>query len=319
MAIVIEIAYSLLMSQDLQSQKAITLLNSHLGHGTHHRKSEVSYFCPSCNHYKRKLQVNLVTQRWHCWVCGMKGNGLFNLFKKTGASHDLLSAAKEISVGKTQNQKSDNVEVKQLPKEFRPLHINWNTPHYKNALHYAVNVRGLTPLDVLRYNVGYCEEGDYKGMIIIPSYDANNQLNYFVGRSYYDGAFKHKNPIWSKDIIGFENQIDFNQPVTLVEGAFDAITTKRNSIPLFGKKIMPILRHTLLSKKVPKLYISLDKDAAQDAIKELEYYINNGIEVYFVDLIGKDPNELGFSTMTQLTKNCNPFTFADLIKYKLAI
>ena len=117
MAIVIEIAYSLLMSQDLQSQKAITLLNSHLGHGTHHRKSEVSYFCPSCNHYKRKLQVNLVTQRWHCWVCGMKGNGLFNLFKKTGASHDLLSAAKEISVGKTQNQKNDNVEVKQLPKE----------------------------------------------------------------------------------------------------------------------------------------------------------------------------------------------------------
>ena len=307
------------MSQELQAQKTVTLLNAHLGHGTHHRKNEVSYYCPNCNHYKRKLQVNLTTQRWHCWVCGMKGNGVYNLFRKTNAAPDLLQASKEITVGKTQQQKSDNVEIKQLPTEFRPLHINWNTPHYKNALHYIVNVRGLTPMDVLRYNIGYCEEGEYKGMIIIPSYDTNNQLNYFVGRSFYDSSFKHKNPIWSKDVIGFENQIDFNQPVTLVEGAFDAISTKRNCIPLFGKKIMPTLRHTIISKKVPKLYISLDRDAMEDALNELEYYMNSGIEVYFVDLIGKDPNELGFNTMTKLIKNCTPFTFTDLIKYKLAI
>lgn len=306
------------MSQELQSQKVITLLNAHLGQGSFHRKGEVSYYCPSCSHYKKKLQVNLVTQRWHCWVCGMKGNGLFNLFRKTGASQDLITAAKEINVGKTSIKEQETV-VKQLPTEFRPLHINWNTPHYKNALHYVVNVRGLTPLDILRYNIGYCEEGDYSSMIIIPSYDANNQLNYFVGRSYYGGAFKHKNPTWSKDIIGFENQIDFGQPVTLVEGAFDAISTKRNAIPLFGKKIMPTLRQTIINKKVPKLYISLDQDAMESALSELEYYMNSGIDVYFVNLTGKDPNELGFSKMVQLIKECNPFTFSDLIKYKLAI
>lgn len=307
------------MSQELQTQKVITLLNSHLGHGTQHRKGEASYYCPLCNHYKKKLQINLITQRWHCWVCNAKGNGLYSLFKKTGASYDLLTAVKDINVGKSLTHSNTETVIKQLPTEFRPLHINWNTPHYKNALHYVINVRGLTPLDVLRYNIGYCEEGEYKGMIIIPSYDKNNQLNYFVGRSYYDGAFKHKNPSWSKDIIGFENQIDFNQPITLVEGAFDAISTKRNCIPLFGKKIMPTLRHTLISKKVPKLHISLDKDAAEDAIKELEYYINSGIEVYFVDLIGKDPSELGFNAITGLINKCKPFTFTDLIKYKLAI
>lgn len=319
MAIAIKIAYSSLMSQELQSQKVITLLNAYLGQGSLHRKGEASYYCPSCNHYKKKLQVNLVTQRWHCWVCGMKGNGLFNLFRKTGASQDLITAAKEISVGKTNTNKEQETVIKQLPQEFRPLHINWNTPHYKNALHYVVNERKLTPLDILRYNIGYCEEGDYKGMVIIPSYDSNNQLNYFVGRSYYNGAFKHKNPTWSKDVIGFENQIDFGQPVTLVEGAFDAISTKRNTIPLFGKKIMPTLRQTIISKKVPKLYISLDQDAIENALNELEYYMNCGIEVYFVNLTGKDPNELGFNNMVQLIKDCNPFTFSDLIKYKLAI
>jgi DNA primase len=307
------------MTQELQSQKVITLLNAHLGQGTVHRKGEASYYCPSCNHYKKKLQVNLMSQRWHCWVCGMKGNGLYNLFRKTGASQDILQAAKEVSVGKTNNTNNEETVVKQLPSEFRPLHINWNTPHYKNALHYVINERGLTPLDVLRYNVGYCEEGEYSGMIIVPSYDANNQLNYFVGRSFYGGAFKHKNPTWSKDVIGFENQVDFNQPLTLVEGIFDAITTKRNVVPLFGKKIMPTLRQTIITKRVPKLYISLDQDAVESALTELEYFMNNGIEVYFVNLTGKDPNELGFRNMVSLIKQCKSFTFTDLIKYKLAI
>ena len=260
-----------------------------------------------------------MSQRWHCWVCGMKGNGLYNLFRKTGASQDILQAAKEVSVGKINTTNNEETVVKQLPSEFRPLHINWNTPHYKNALHYVINVRGLTPLDVLRYNVGYCEEGEYSGMIIVPSYDANNQLNYFVGRSFYGGAFKHKNPTWSKDVIGFENQVDFNQPLTLVEGVFDAITTKRNVVPLFGKKIMPTLRQTIITKRVPKLYISLDQDAVENALTELEYFMNNGIEVYFVNLTGKDPNELGFHNMVSLIKQCKLFTFTDLIKYKLAI
>ncbi len=306
------------MTQELQVQKAMTLLNSHLGEVSHHRKGEVSYYCPFCSHYKKKLQVNLHTQKWHCWVCNAKGTGLYGLLKKSNASQDMLASAKEITVGRV-DKKDAYVESKQLPSQFRPLHINWNTPHYKNAINYVVNVRGLTPLDVLRYNIGYCEEGEYSGMIIVPSYDGDNMLNYFVGRSYYDVGYKHKNPIWSKDVIGFENQIDFNQPVILVEGVFDAITTKRNAIPLFGKKIMPTLRQTIISKKTPKLYISLDKDAAESALVELEYFMDSGIEVYFVTLTGKDPNEIGFTQMVEYIKECKPFTFSDLIKHKLAL
>lgn len=306
------------MTQELQLQKAISLLNAHLGEASHHRKGEVSYYCPFCSHYKKKLQVNLHTQKWHCWVCNAKGTSIYSLCKKSNASQDIIASAKEIFTGKLYKQDSQ-AEIKQLPAEFRPLHINWNTPHYKNALHYVVNVRKLTPLDILRYNIGYCEEGEYSGMVIIPSYDKDCLLNYFVGRSYYDVNFKHKNPTWSKDTIGFENQIDFNQPITLVEGVFDAITTKRNTIPLFGKKIMPTLRQTIISKRTPKLYISLDQDAVEDALSELEYFMDNGVEVYFVSLTGKDPNELGFAQMINCVKQCKPFTFSDLIKHKLAL
>lgn len=304
------------MTQELHTQKVLQILTTHLGEGTIHRKGEMSYFCPACNHYKKKLQVNIKSQKWHCWVCNIRGTGVYGLLRKTGGSRELLTAAKELDPLETGNKKS-TTEFKQLPEQFRPLHVNWNTPHYRNALHYIINKRGLTPIDVLRYNIGYCEEGEYSGMIIIPSYDKNNNLNYFVGRSFYDTSFKHKNPTWSKDIIGFENQISFNQPLTIVEGAFDAISTKRNAIPLFGKRIMPTLRHNIVANKVPKLYLSLDQDALADALDELDYFMNNGIEVYLVNLTGKDPNELGYTTMINLIKSSNPFTFTDLIKYKL--
>lgn len=306
------------MTQELQVQRAIVILNAHLGEASQHRKGEMSYYCPFCNHYKKKLQVNLHTQKWHCWVCNAKGTSVYSLCRKSNASQEVLANAKEILTNKSQRQ-DQQLEIKQLPPEFRPLHINWNTPHYKNALHYVVNVRGLTPLDVLRYNVGYCEEGEYSGMVIVPSYNKDNLLNYFVGRSYYDTSFKHKNPTWTKDVIGFESQVDFNQPIILVEGVFDAISTKRNAVPLFGKKIMPTLRQTIISKKTPKLYISLDRDAIEDALSELEYFMDSGVEVYFVSLTGKDPNELGFAQMIKHIKECKPFTFGDLIKHKLAL
>ena len=298
------------------------IIDEHLGAGIQHRKDgEISYFCPFCNHYKHKLQINLNTQKWHCWVCDSKGQTLLSLFKKSNAPTDLYKKIKEI-YGDTsfRNKLELGRELVGLPDHYKPLYISQNTPDYKNALHYVMNVRKLTPIDILRYQVGYCEEGPYAGMVIIPSYNEHNILNYYVGRSYYSNAtVRHKNPPISKDVIGFENQINWKEPVTIVEGASDAIATKRNAIPLFGKKIMPTLRQTILSKKVPKLYISLDQDAIENALVELEYYMNSGIEVYFVNLTSKDPNELGFKQMVTLIKQCTPFTFSDLIKYKLAI
>ena len=45
-------------------------------------------------------------------------------------------------------------------------------------------------------------------------------------------------PKVSKDIIGFNLFINWNEPIVIVEGAFDAIAVKRNAIPLFGKVIL---------------------------------------------------------------------------------
>jgi len=298
-----------------------SLLDGYLGSSDPHRNGEMSYQCPFCNHYKKKLQVNILTQKWHCWVCNARGQTVSSLLRKSNAPYEYVKRAKEIygdTARSTLNANSVR-ELVSLPEGYKPLYIKQNTPNYKRALHYVITERKLTPIDILRYQVGYCEEGPYAGMIIIPSYNEHNQLNYYVGRSFYHKAVTHKNPPVSKDVIGFENQINWKEPIVLVEGAFDAIAVKRNAIPLFGKKIMTKLRGRILTEKVKKIYIVLDDDAFADSVKELEYFLNNGIEVYLTKLSGKDPSEVGYVGMVDNLSTAKRVDFFDLVKLKMLL
>lgn len=307
---------------DSKQAQIRSYLDQHFGTGTPHKNGEVSYYCPFCNHYKKKLQVNIKTQRWHCWIDGHKGNSLVNLLKKSKASEQIVQRVSDL-VEFTPKSSQNNTEEKRvvLPENYIPMWKgNDSSPHYRNALYYLLNKRNLTKFDILKYQIGYCEDGDYSGMIIIPSYDENNMLNYFVGRSYYpEAAYKHKNPEVSKDVIGFESNIDWTEPITIVEGAFDAMATKRNAIPLFGKKIMPKLRQKIVENKVKTLYVSLDKDALSDAISEVEFFMNSGIDVRLVTLPGKDPSETGFVEMNKIISQTNTFDLFDLVTLKMSL
>lgn len=296
------------------------VLDNHLGSSLHHQKEgEISYFCPFCSHYKRKLQVNLHTQKWHCWVCNSKGQTLKSLLKKSNAPAQSYSKIKEIYGDVTTKREYNSKDLVGLPEYYKPLWISQNTPDYKNALHYALNTRKLTPMDILRYQVGYCEQGPYAGMLIVPSFNKSNMINYYVGRSYYNATIAHKNPPVSKDIIGFESQINWKEPITIVEGVYDAIATKRNAIPLFGKIILRTLRNKILTEGVERLYLALDKDAFKDSIKEVEYFLNNNIDVRLVQLPGKDPSEAGYRTMMEAMDKAKKMDFFDLVKYKMTL
>ena len=178
--------------------------------------------------------------------------------------------------------------------------------------------RGITAKDVLKYGIGYCEEGLYANRIIIPSYDSTGNLNYFVGRSFYkDSTMKYKNPKVSKDIIGFDLFINWDLPIVLCEGVFDAIAIKRNAIPLFGKTIPKSLHKKIVEKKVQDIYIALDKDAISDSIKMVDMFLNEGRNVYMIDLDNGDPSSLGFTKFTSLMNNTQPINHAGLLKYKL--
>ena len=293
-----------------------TLLNKVLGKGYYKSDGvESQFYCPFCKHRKPKLNINLVNQKWHCWVCDAKGRSLWHLFKKLNAASEDVTNLVNLA-GKPKEYNLKKSDITSLPDEFRRLYDIKNTPHYKNAIHY-IKKRGFTMYDIMRYNVGYCEKGSYSGYIVIPSYDKDDQLNFFTARSFYDVKFKHKNPSANKNIIGFENQINWGMPLVIVEGAFDAISAKINAIPLFGKIISDKLKLKIIEKRVKKIYIALDKDAIKSALKSAEYFINNGIETHIIEIKDKDPSELGSIEFRKLLRSSDQLTFSKIIEYKL--
>ena len=128
---------------------------------------------------------------------------------------------------------------------------------------------------------------------------------------------KYKNPPVSKDVIGFELFINWDEPIILCEGVFDAIAVKRNAIPLFGKTIPKSLMKKIFEKRVSKIYILLDNDAYWDSIKMTDVLMRNGINVQLVRLNDDDPSDMGFTKVTNLIKKSNKTSFSDLVRMKL--
>jgi len=97
------------------------------------------------------------------------------------------------------------------------------------------------------------------------------------------------------------------------------LAIKRNVVPLLGKNIQDKLKKKLVTSQVQKIYIALDKDAIKQALTFCEELLNDGKEVYLVELKDKDPSEMGFDNFTKLIQTTQPLTFLNLFKKKLQL
>ena len=277
---------------------------------------EVIYNCPFCHHYKPKLQISLISQKWHCWVCDKKGRSLYTLFKLIRAPRALIDEVREYKPKYIKIIDEVNKSL-YLPKEFKSFIFDRSKSVYYDKAAKFLKDRGVDSTEIARYGIGYCTDGPYAERVIVPSYDKNGILNYFTARSFTGSNYKYKNPPVSKDVIGFEFFINWNEPIILCEGPFDALSIKRNAIPLFGKTIPKELLKKIYTKNVKKIYIVLDEDARKDSIKLVDRLMKDGIKAYFVQLQDKDPNELGFNKVWDVIHSTNQATFADFIKHRL--
>lgn len=303
----------------------LSLVNSVLGQGKPRARGNYAYVCPfhiSNPPGKHNFEINFTENKeginkWGCWGCGEKGKRLSTLFKKLKVPQEKFDELKQyVTIGGS----SDYIKIEEkleLPKEFKPL-INSSGLTSRQALAY-LKKRNITENDILRYNIGYCEYGDYKDMVIIPSYDTEGKLNYFMGRTIIpDSKFKRNPPI-SRNIVPFELYINWNLPIILCEGMFDALAIKRNAIPLLGKNIQSELMKKIIQSSVKNIYIALDKDAIKQSIKHCEMLMNEGKEIYLVDMEEKDPSELGFENFTKLIQQTHPLTYESLMDIKLEL
>jgi DNA primase len=302
----------------------VTLVDSVLGQGKKTSNGNYAYHCPFCHHHKPKLEINFTENKqghnpWHCWVCNTRGKTIVGLFKKTEASPEKIAEAKSYVKSGYEVEETVVKNTLKLPEEFTPLYPIPSGISAKHALFY-LKKRNITTEDIIKYNIGYCEFGEYANMIVIPSYNANGELNFFVGRSFEKESFrKYKNPSVSKDIIPFELFINWESPIVLCEGPFDAMAIKRNAIPLLGKHIQNNLMKKIVTSKVEQIYIALDKDAQKDALDFCEVFMNEGKEVHLIDMEDKDPSEMGFKSFLNLLHKSTPLTLSGLLSRKLMI
>ena len=315
----------------MENAALLVLLESVLGASHKTSRGNHAFKCPFCQHHKNKLEINVVTNEksenpWHCWVCEAKGKTIRSLFKSIKVPPTKTAELNMIVVPGNKVTKQ-HIDALTLPKEFTSL-SNINTVNTdkitlieaKHAVKF-LKKRGLTGEDIIKYNIGFCADGPYKNRIIIPSYDENGSLNYFIARDYTNQqSQKYKNPPTdAKSAIGLELYINWNAPIILLEGMFDALTVKRNVIPLFGKIIHEKLMTKLVRSTVNRIYIALDPDAIKNALKHAEMLMSYGKEVYLVELDGKDANEIGFERFLNTIEQSQPLTFHSLLTKKIQL
>lgn len=252
-------------------------------------RCQVSFDCPVCSHEikglehgdgKGNLEVNYKYNVYKCWVCaethGTHGS-IYKLIKRFGNKKHLKNY-ELLRPEQTEDGSNRVYKPVKLPDEFIPFKdVSMGlkmTPYYKQAYNY-IKKRNITDLMLQIYNIGFCYRGIYENRIIIPSYDEDNRINYFIARSYLNNTrMKYKNPEAQKEIIIFnEKLINWDETIYIVEGAFDSIFIP-NAIPMLGKFMSDHLFKKLY-ENAKKIVIVLDPDAWDDA-ERLYHRINCG-------------------------------------------
>lgn len=271
----------------MNKQEKLAAIRRVIGHEEFQKGSEAVFFCPRHRHHKAKLSINLDSDYFHCWICDWRGNNLKPILFLNGKTDD---AARYSSENQNSKQKPDEVikvfDAPVLPDSFRLLvKDNINNPYMNDARSYLES-RGISDTDILKYKIGFCIDGDYKYRVVFPSFDSYGELNFFVGRKIYEHiglSYKHGN--FNKNIIFNDYLIDWDKPVILVEGPFDAIIAGENSIPLQGKTLREDseLFSKIVTSKVD-VFLALDSDAKSEQIKLANKFLRYGVKVNLIDV-----------------------------------
>ena len=287
----------------------IKLVNDVLGYPKK-QSSEHLYTCPFCNHHKKKFSVNFNMNVFKCWICDTRGRNIRRVIRRFGSftqlkEWDKLSGIVDhsrLEFDLFAEEEPQQEQIISLPKEFKTLTGKPNVVD-KRALCY-LQKRSIEPCDLLKYKIGYCSEGEFEGRIIIPSFNIDGYVNYFIARSYDGHWMRYKNPDASRDIIFNELIIDWDSDVILVEGVFDAIFAG-NAVALLGSTLREeskLFQHII--KNDSSVFIALDPDAEDKAMKIARTLLKYDIEVWKIDLPkGEDVSSIGKEAFAELKKS----------------
>lgn len=271
------------------------ILRNILGRG-YQSGDEHLFYCPKCDHHKAKLSVNIDKNVFKCWICDYVGTSIYRLVRRYG-THTQRNRWKELdgtveldrfeqSVHDLFEEKGkEPEEILSLPEEFVSLTNKKTTRPGQIAKNY-LSARGLTQEDITFWKVGYCDEGEYGGRIVVPSFNQKGRVNYFVARTYSNDWRKYMNPQVSKSNMVFNHlYLDFDEDLIITEGIFDAMVAGKNSVPILGSTLKDgsLLFEEIVKNDTP-VYIALDHDAEKKALMLINKLLKYGIEIHKVDI-----------------------------------
>lgn len=284
--------------------------------------NEILFYCPDCNHHKPKLSVNLDKNAFKCWVCDYRGRNIRRLIRRCGTYTQLKrwdEITNRIDYDKFENifdekEEKEEPQKLQMPEGFYSLCAKNKSRAAMKPYKYLLS-RGLNDMDILRWKMGYCLEGEYRNRIVVPSFDDDGDVNYFVGRSFTGDSYKYKNPRASKNIVFNELFVDWDSDLILVEGVFDAIVAG-NAVPVLGSTVRSDSR---LIKKIvyhdTPVYLAFDQDAHKKENKVIRMLSRYDIELYKIDT--SDYEDVGSMPKDVFDERKNNASFIDGDNYLL--
>ena len=288
---------------------------------------EVVFRCPVCKDprkEKKKLCVRIDDGTFHCWVCDTKGRNFWQLFKKLVPEALKDPQCIPLFEGQrpqhTEIQSEPQPEEVNLPKELFLVGLNEiRDPDISSVRQYLLG-RGLTTGDMLRWRISATKSGSLRRKAIIPSFDTLGEPNYFVSRSIDETPYKYKNCKRQKTEIVFnEIDIDWSQPVVLVEGVFDAIKSPENTIPILGSSLP---KNSLLFRRLwehgCKVTVALDPDLKMKSHRICEDLSRAGLEVWQVWAPdGRDFGSMEKNEVKEILENAKPWLQEDRLFLKI--
>ena len=290
-----------------------------------HASEQLQVNCPRCQEReglskpdgKFNLEINTAKRMFRCWKCeDPKFSGSLGRLVRilgTKVDYELYKSLAGVFHDYIFDEDEKIHEIVKLPEEmifFSQMDVS-DSDHFE-AYNYLVNDRMIDREKILKYRLGFCLTGKYARRIIIPSYDSNGEVNYFVARSYDKILGKKKpydNPKSDKDSIIFnEGMINWDSTIYIVEGVFEMLSLPTNAIPLLGKTISKTLLLKLKELK-PHIIVILDLDAERDAInliyllKSIYYDCEERLKLVILPKGLKTENDKEIKDLDELRKN----------------
>jgi DNA primase len=309
------------------SQK-IKLIQAYFKKGELSRgEDQLAVRCPACNpsdKAKRKLSIRISDGWYHCWVCGLSGKSFYSLFKKTfpDAVHnpEVSALFEERKSSFLQPSAQKEIEKVSLPEDlFLVASDDTKDPDVLHVRNYLKS-RGLTKSDMFRWRICAARSGQFRRKAIIPSFDSDGELNYYVARSIDESVYKYTNAKKHKtEIIFNEIDIDWKKPITLVEGVFDAIKSPENTIPVLGSELP---KESALFKKIweneCRVTVAFDPDLKEKSHRLCEAFSSAGLDVFQVWAPdGRDFGSMTKREVAEVLKSAKPWSKESKLFFKI--